>query len=177
MQIQFTPFPELFTERLHLRQLAFSDEQEIYIQRSDARILKYIDRPKANNLEDAREFIQKICTNIAENQSIYWAITLKNNPMLIGTICLWNIEPEKSSVEIGYSLHPDFQGKGYMQEALDVVVDYAFEVMQAKTIEAFTNPANAASIRLLQKNNFICTGELEGYLVFMRSSSASAPAQ
>ncbi|MBK8425787.1 MAG: hypothetical protein IPL27_07305 [Lewinellaceae bacterium] len=71
MQIQFTPFPELFTERLHLRQLAFSDEQEIYIQRSDARILQYIDRPKANNLEDAREFIQKIHTNIAENQSIY----------------------------------------------------------------------------------------------------------
>jgi len=169
MQIQFNPFPDLHTERLHLRQLALSDEQEIYIQRSDARILKYIDRPKANNLDDARAFIQKIIANIAANESVYWAITLKNNPMLIGTICLWNIEPEKSSVEIGYSLHPDFQGQGYMQEALEIVLDYAFETMQAKIIEAFTNPANAASIRLLQKNKFICTGETEGFLVFMRS--------
>jgi len=169
MLIQFTPFPNLFTQRLQLRQLALSDEQEIYIQRSDPRILQYIDRSKAHSLDDARQFIQKIHTNIAENQSIYWAIALKNNPTLIGTICLWNIKPEKSSVEIGYSLHPDFQGQGYMQEALEVVMDYGFEVMQAKTIEAFTNPANTPSIRLLQKNNFICTGEQEGFQVFMRS--------
>lgn len=171
MQINFNPFPELFTERLQLRQLALSDEHEIYVQRSDPRIIQYLDRPEASDLDAARLFIQNINAGVAENRAVYWAITLKNNPALIGTICLWNIAPEKSSVELGYSLHPDFQGKGYMQEALEKVVDYGFVVMQADAIEAFSHPENAPSIRLLQKNNFIYREKQpDGFLFFTRST-------
>lgn len=170
MQIQFTPFPDLFTERLHLRQLAMSDEHEMYVQRSDPRIIRYLDRPKAKDLDAARQFIQNINAGIAANQAIFWAIALKNDPTLIGTICLWNIAPEKSSAELGYALHPDFQGKGYMQEALEKVVHYGFSVMQAKKIDAFSHPENEPSIRLLQKNNFIYTSkEQDGFLFFTRS--------
>jgi [ribosomal protein S5]-alanine N-acetyltransferase len=171
MQIQFTPFPDLYTERLQLRQLALSDEHEIYVQRSDPRIIQYLDRPKASDLDAARLFIQNINAGVAENRAVYWAITLKNTPALIGTICLWNISPEKSKAELGYSLHPDFQGKGYMQEALEKVVDYAFVVMQADVIEAFSHPENAPSIRLLQKNNFIYREkQTDGFLFFTRST-------
>ncbi len=112
MQIQFQSISRVVsTERLQLRQLALSDEHEIYVMRSDPRIIQYLDRaPKPRDLDAARHFIQNINAGVAENRAVYWAITLKNNPALIGTICLWNISPEKSSVELGYSLHPDFQG-------------------------------------------------------------------
>ena len=171
MQIHFKPFPDLYTERLQLRQLALSDEHEIYVMRSDPRIIQYLDRPEAKDLEAARQFIQNINAGIAANQAIYWAIALKDNPTLIGTICMWNIAPEKSSVELGYALHPDFQGKGYMQEALVKVVDYGFAVMKAQIIDAFSHPENVSSIRLLQKNNFIYREkEAGGFLKFTRSN-------
>jgi len=42
-----------------------------------------------------------------------------------------------------------------MQEAFSEVVNYGFKVMKLHSIEANVNPANEASIKLLEKNNFI----------------------
>jgi ribosomal-protein-alanine N-acetyltransferase len=86
--INFTPFPKLATKRLTLRQLNMEDEKEIFVHRSDERILKYIDIPKAETIEDARNFIEKINKGIDENEWVYWEITFKNDSQLIGTICL-----------------------------------------------------------------------------------------
>jgi Thioredoxin len=47
------------------------DEKEIFVHRSDERILKYIDIPKAETIEDARNFIEKINKGIDENE---WSI-------------------------------------------------------------------------------------------------------
>jgi len=73
---------------LTLRQLNREDEKEIFVHRSDERILKYIDIPKAETIEDARNFIEKINKGIDENEWVYWEITFKNDSQLIGTICL-----------------------------------------------------------------------------------------
>jgi ribosomal-protein-alanine N-acetyltransferase len=86
--INFTPFPKLATKHLTLRQLNMEDEKEIFVHRSDERILKYIDIPKAETIEDARNFIEKINKGIDENEWVYWEITFKNDSQLIGTICL-----------------------------------------------------------------------------------------
>lgn len=86
--INFTPFLKLATKHLTLRQLNMEDEKEIFVHRSDERILKYIDIPKAETIEDARNFIEKINKGIDENEWVYWEITFKNDSQLIGTICL-----------------------------------------------------------------------------------------
>jgi ribosomal-protein-alanine N-acetyltransferase len=86
--INFTPFTKLATKRLTLRQLNMEDEKEIFVHRSDERILKYIDIPKAETIEDARNFIEKINKGIDENEWVYWEITFKNDSQLIDTICL-----------------------------------------------------------------------------------------
>lgn len=166
MLAQFVPFPTLHTERLELRQLRPEDAPEIFVHRSDPRMLEFAEIVPARTLEDARQHIQKINAGIADGASVFWGITLKNSPALIGTICLWNISVEKSAAELGYMLHPDFQGKGYMQEALVSVVAYGFEIMQANLMEAFSHPKNGPSIRLLERNGFVCTGEVDGYAVF-----------
>lgn len=96
--MNFNPFPYLSTDRLHLRQLSRQDENETFILRSDERVLQYIDIPKAKTIDDAREFIDKINTYVLNNESILWAISLKNNTALIGTICFWNIDKENDNV-------------------------------------------------------------------------------
>ncbi len=150
-----TTFPILTTERLILRQLEIQDEQEIFFLRSDERVNKYLVAPIAQNVEEARAFIKKINTGITNNESAYWAITLKNNNKVIGTICIWNMSIEENKAEIGYVLHPDLQGKGIMQEAIHAVIDYGFEKMKLRTMEAVLNPDNARSIALLKRNGFI----------------------
>lgn len=130
------------------------DENEIFLLRSDEMVNRFLDRPRAVSIEDARQFIHKINTGINNSEGIYWAITSKDNTALMGTICLFNLSVEKETAEIGYELLPAFHGKGIMQQAISKVIDYGFDVMQLKKIEAFTHTDNTGSIKTLEKNKF-----------------------
>jgi len=150
----FTPFPILTTERLTLRQLVSTDDQEIFTLRSDSEINKYLDRQISNTIDDARNFINKVNENINKNDSLYWAITLSDKNILVGTICLFGFSDENYKCEIGYELLTNFQGQGIMKEAVEKVIDYAFNTIRVKKIEAFMHRDNQSSIKLLEKFSF-----------------------
>jgi [ribosomal protein S5]-alanine N-acetyltransferase len=152
-KFNFHPFPNLITERLTLRQMKAEDKKELYMLRSDEKVLKFINRPKAKTIDEGLQFIHKINNGITKNEWILWGITLKNK--LIGTICLWNISEDQLLAEIGYELMSNYHGQGYMQEALTAVIKYGFENMKLHSIEAFTSPYNLRSIKLLERNEFI----------------------
>ena len=166
MNLNFIPFPTLTTERLMLRRMNITDQNEIFFLRSNENILEFIDIPKAETVDDAIKFIEKINNNIAENESIMWAITLKENSTLIGTICLWNIDVENNKADIGYMLHPEFQGKGIMQEAVEKVIEYGFATMQLSLVVADFHEKNLRSLKLLEKNGFIYETKSGDYLVY-----------
>jgi [ribosomal protein S5]-alanine N-acetyltransferase len=154
LHLDFTPFPQLTSRRLVLRQLTVADADAITVLRNNAIVNQYLDRPKTTTPAEALRFIDKINDGIDNNVSIYWVISLRENHQLIGTICLWNIVAEDDAAEIGYELHPDFHGKGIMHEAINAVIDFGFNTMQLKVITGFTSPANTASIKSLERNNF-----------------------
>jgi [ribosomal protein S5]-alanine N-acetyltransferase len=150
----FTPFPILTTERLTLRQLLINDEEEIFTLRSDSEINKYLDRQLSNTIEDARNFINKVNENINKNVALYWAITLGDRNTFVGTICLYGFSDENDNCEIGYELLTNFQGQGIMKEAVEKVIDYAFNTIKVQKIEAFFHRDNQSSIKLLEKFSF-----------------------
>lgn len=146
--------PTLHSERLELRELSDNDKPDLFKMRSNEKVLKYIERPKALNIEEIIVFIDRINNDVAINKVYYWAINLKNESKLIGTICLWNFSNNRKTAEIGYDLHPDYQGKGFMMEALNAVLKFAFKKLSIEIIEAFTHKHNATSINLLVKSGF-----------------------
>lgn len=154
MNIAFSPFPELHTERLLLRRLTLEDRYELMWLRSDDRVNQYLERGKSTNIDEATEFIAKIDKNLEEVKGGYWVICLPENRLLIGTICLWNFVIEKAQVELGYELSPMYHGKGIMHEAAVKVIEYAFETIQAKVITALTDPRNEPSKKILEKCGF-----------------------
>jgi ribosomal-protein-alanine N-acetyltransferase len=155
IQPVFTPFPLLETTRLSLREVVPEDVHDLYKYRSDSEVMKYIGRPLAKELADATKLIDVLRTNAAENNGITWAITLKGENSLRGTIGFWRIVKEHHRAEIGYLLDPALQGKGIMQEAVEEVLRYGFEEMGLHSVEAVINPDNLASIRLLERNAFV----------------------
>ena len=154
LDLNFTPFPNLTTDRLVLRQLLIDDANEIYLLRSDESVNKYLDRDKATVIDDATNFINKIKNAVAKNESLYWAITIKGNSSLIGTICLFSMDIEKDSAEIGYELIPKFQGKGFMQESISTIIKFAFDDLRIKIITAALSADNLKSVTVLERNNF-----------------------
>jgi len=155
LQVNFTTFPTLETERLILRDISINDAPEIYFLRSDATVLTYLDKKPDDSEAVSIEWIRMVKKNQEDNNSILWGITEKGNNRLIGTISFWRLIKEHYRAEIGYVLHPDYYGKGIMPEAMKAVLNYGFEKMQLHSVEANVNPANTGSIKALEKNGFV----------------------
>src|SRR6187402_761002 len=102
LEFNFHPFPVIETERLLLRRMTNDDVNEVFELRSNPETMKYIPRPLAKNNEDALAHIATINTNIDNNVGINWAITLKDNPKLLGIIGYYRMQPENYRAEIGY---------------------------------------------------------------------------
>lgn len=155
--MNFLPFPQLITERLVLRQIKKSDRDIILFLRSDSAVNTFIKRPENRQTKteaDATRFIQEITGYLHANTSIAWGITVKNDPKIVGTICLWNFSEDRTIAEVGYDLHPNFQGFGIMDETLKSVLDYGFQTLKLSKVEAFTHSGNESSKKLLLNNNF-----------------------
>ncbi|HVX24831.1 MAG TPA: GNAT family N-acetyltransferase [Parafilimonas sp.] len=155
LNLKFDPFPVLYTERLVLRNVSKNDAGSIFKLRSDKKIMQFIDRPMATTEKDALNYIGVIALALQNKSGITWAISLKDDPALIGTIGFWRIESEHYRAEIGYMLHTDFHSKGITNEAMKVVLNYGFSVMQLHSVEANIKPGNIASMKLLEKNGFV----------------------
>jgi len=155
LELKFTPFPDLSSERLTLRKITNEDAEEVFFLRSDGEVLKYIDRNAATSIEEAIQWITMIDEAIANNESIAWGLSLKNETVLIGTIAFWNIKKEHYRAEIGYALRPLFHGRGLMHEAMGAVLSYGFRIMKLHSVEANVNPNNEASIKLLERHKFV----------------------
>jgi [ribosomal protein S5]-alanine N-acetyltransferase len=174
LQPNFTPFPELTTDRLLLRRLTMDDAPAIFFLRSNETVLKFIGREPAASIEEAIAFIQRINTAIDTNESILWGITLQDNPTeVIGTICYWRLQPENYRTEIGYALHPGHWRKGIMKEAIQKVLEYGFETMKLHSVEARTSGDNIASGAILEATGFIKEGHLKEEFFFRGEFSDS----
>jgi ribosomal-protein-alanine N-acetyltransferase len=150
---------QLTTERLHLRGLLDSDAPQILAIRSNPEVNKYLGRSNDITIHEARSFVKKIQGIVSRGEGFYWAVTLKDDNDLIGTICYWNLEPVDKKAEIGYELYPDHQGKGLMQEALSAVLKYGFETAGFEAITACPVGRNESSVKLLVKNDFYLAGQ------------------
>ena len=152
--MNFSPFPTITTERLILRKISLGDWEVISYLRSDSIVNEYVKRPAAVTKGEAIAFIELILRRIQKNELIYWCISLKEDPSMIGSISIHSFSDDKKTGEVGYDLHPKFQKLGIMNEALQAVLEYGFANLDLKLIEAYTQKNNENSIKMLQRNHF-----------------------
>lgn len=80
----------------------------------------------------------------------YWLIVVKDENAGVGMLGFKGFPDEEGSTEIGYGIDPAYQGKGYMSEAVQSLIDWAFQHPFCRCITA-TEVENPASRRLLEK--------------------------
>lgn len=159
LTVSFSPFPILHTPRLLLREITLADTNAMLMLRSNKLTLEFLDKKPLESASEATLLINKILKDLAADEGITWAISLKEKPGdLIGTIGLWRLVKEHYRAEIGYMLLPDFFKKGYMKEAIYTILDFGFNKMNLHSIEAHINPANQGSKALLLSQGFVEEG-------------------
>lgn len=155
LELSFPEFPLLNTSRLTLRRITEKDMDPLFALRSDENVMRHIARPIAKTRDDVFALINLMNETINEKSGINWAITKKQDDLLIGTIGYYRIQHENFRGEIGYLLAPSEQGKGLMHEAIREVLRFGFQVIGFHSIEGVVSPENAASIRVLERHGFV----------------------
>lgn len=150
----FTTFPAFETKRLFLMEFKKSDAQEIFKMRSDEKVQKYLDRDTHKSVEESEAMIDGMIKSYNNKEAINWIIRNKNTNDVIGYIGYWRMIRHNVRAEIGYAMKPEFWGNGYMSEAFAKVIEFGFKEFCLHSIEANVNPANASSIKLLEKLGF-----------------------
>ena len=85
-----------------------------------------------------------------------WIIERKDGAK-VGDLCFKGLNDD-GSVEIGYGISEEYQGRGYATEAVDAMVSWALRQPEVGRVEAETEPDNKASQRVLEKCGFIPAG-------------------
>jgi [ribosomal protein S5]-alanine N-acetyltransferase len=161
LNLDFSPFPVIETRRLLLREMTTADCDALFAIRSHPLVNQYLERADYTRAEEAFAFIEKIKNNTRNNVAIFWGIQFKENPKLIGGVCLWNISTVEERAETGFELHPDHWNKGIISEALEQAVHYGFNTMNLKAIDGWAHKDNLASQKLMEKQGFTRNPEAE----------------
>lgn len=126
--------------------------------------LNTVSRTITPDLKEALE--QTILPNVADTSKDYlyntlWSAIAKEKNQIIGDLCIIGEPNAAGEIEIGYGTYDVFQGKGYMTEIVQGIISWAKTQSLVKSIKASTEKTNAASFRVLEKNNFIKVGETD----------------
>jgi len=157
-------FPQLTTNRLVLKEIGIQQQQQLFDIFSNNDVTQFYGMASFHSIEQAETLIQSFQTLYEAKRGIRWGIFEKGSDNLIGTIGFHNLAPAHYRTEIGYELHPNYQRKGYMQEAIEAASQYAFQAMQLTRIGAIVFVENVASQQLLLKSGFEQEGQLRNYM-------------
>ncbi len=158
-------FTNLETKRLVLKCIGYEDVDFILKQFSTNEVNQYLyDAEPISSKEEAKEIIDFYMEPEPRDQH-RWIIILKENNEKIGTCGFHCWNNATGEVELGYDLQPGYWRRGYMNEALTEIMNFAKEKMQIGKVYAHIYPKNLASVGIVEKMGFERTGE-QYYEVF-----------
>jgi ribosomal-protein-alanine N-acetyltransferase len=152
--------PTLIGPRICLRMLRAADVPQLYTQFSDPKVMRYWSRSPLMRIEEAQSLFEELDRGVGSGEFAQWAIARRSDDLMIGSCALFAYQQAHRRAAIGYALVSAHWGQGFAQEALRLVLDHAFNVLDLHRLEADVDPRNAASTRLLEKLGFVREGVL-----------------
>jgi len=107
---------------------------------------------------------QTILPNVADTNRNYlfstlWTVISKDENKMVGALCFVGEPNEEGEVEIGYGTYEEFRKRGFMTEAVGGMIKWAEKQPNIRSIIASTEKSNIDSFSVLERNNFIKSGE------------------
>lgn len=144
----------LATRRLIIRPIEKLDYDDICEYGSDEEVGQYmLHWPKTK--EQVEKFIDNCIDkmNVAELSELIWyeyVMEIKDEKKVIGNITL---QTKGSEAELGWISNRKYWNQGYMTEAVNAIIEYAFSNLDVKRIFATCTDKNIASFKVMEKCN------------------------
>lgn len=158
---------EIITKRLLIRDHVLDDLITHHELLTDKISMKYLPEIKTNNFEESRENLLTVIAEINsdERKLYFFRIEDKTTGKHIGEIG-YTVEKETSfgkTVNMGYFIKEEFWRKGYTTEALEKVIEYAFEEGNVYRISTGCLKENIGSEKVMKKCGMIKEAEFKEY--------------
>ena len=145
--------PERRTARLILRVPQDDDVDALFAIQGNADAMKYTfcaaDRAATEN------FLRSHADRFQEDGYAPWTALLAESGRVVGWGGLGKDPAEPQwGAEVAYFLDPAVWGRGLATEIVSASLDHAFDDVGLDEVGAFARPANAASLRVLEKCGF-----------------------
>lgn len=152
---------KLETNRLILRKLRIEDAKDVFKNyASSDDVTKYLTWETHSNIYETKNYLQDLIERYKDGKTFDWAIELKSENIVVGSICAKIPNEIISKIEIGYCIGKNWWNQGIVTEALQKVIRFLFEEINVNRIEAYHDVRNLASGRVMQK----CGMKFEGVL-------------
>jgi RimJ/RimL family protein N-acetyltransferase len=149
------------SQRLLLREFKEVDWQAVHRYASDPEVVRFMDwGPNTEN--ETKAFVSRSISSQKEKprRKYTLAITLKGDNKIIGSCGICVVSSENKEGWIGYCLSRQLWRNGYATEAAKALLGFGFQGLGLHRIFATVDPANLASINVLEKIGM----QLEGHL-------------
>jgi [ribosomal protein S5]-alanine N-acetyltransferase len=143
--------PLLETERLILRKLTLKDAGDMFEYASEPLVSRYVPWEVHKSVKDTKEFLDHMMKSYEQKKKLTWAIELKSEQKMIGTIDFVNWMPKRYKAELAYILSHRYWGKGFTLEAARALLQYGFQEMELNKVEAPIMLDNLQSQRVVEK--------------------------
>jgi RimJ/RimL family protein N-acetyltransferase len=146
--------PELETERLLVTPLSLDRAHAAMTDRDLLRRQLHAEIPDEWPNREFAEFLPLLAQQLLQEPPFADWIGLiihRQERVLVGDIGFKGLPDSGGTVEIGYSVVPEYQGRGFATEATRAMIRWAFSNEAVETVTASCLNDNAPSIRVLQK--------------------------
>ena len=158
------PFPTLETSRLALVEVTPEHAPALFHILANEDVTRFYGMNPLREQHDALNIIASFKQTYDTQQGIRWGILIRDSGTFIGTLGLNHLSLYSKKAEIGFELDPAHWRHGYAAEAIQAVLEYAFETLALHRMGAVTFLENEASVQLLTRLGFEEEGILRGYL-------------
>jgi ribosomal-protein-alanine N-acetyltransferase len=156
------------TTRLLLREIEFTDENDLFEMDSDPDVHLYIENKPVKSIDEITKVIGILKTQYQENGIARWAVVEKASNECVGWAGLkyfkTPLNHHHNFYELGYRFKKKHWGKGFATESSVAILNYGFKHLNIDSVFAITDPKNANSKKVLTKLGFVCqeTFDYEG---------------
>jgi RimJ/RimL family protein N-acetyltransferase len=144
--------PVILTQRLKLSRLMASDAPAVFGYRADPAVCRY-QSFEPGTLEDVEGFIAELQSNVFNTPGTWFqfAMRLRESSLLIGDLGTHFTAEDPRQVEIGFSVAPAYQGRGYATEAVGGILGFLLGPLRKHRVFASVDPRNAACMAVLER--------------------------
>ncbi|MBK6397171.1 MAG: GNAT family N-acetyltransferase [Bacteroidetes bacterium] len=158
---------QLVGELIHLRALEPTDLNQLYKWENDSSIWSVSGTLVPFSKFVLEEFVTQVHQDIYTNKQLRLMIDLKyfdeadedETTRSIGCVDLFDFDPKNKRAGIGILIADKAdRGRGYATEALHLIMDYGFEVLDLHQIYSNIRVENESSVSLFKRAGFEVTG-------------------